>query len=81
MVSDEDIKKLAFSIWEQEGHPQGKDVEHYLRAKQILEQREINRVPELPPYSPASELTPSLRPEELPEPPTKRRSRIRNTKT
>lgn len=36
-VTEEQIKQLAYSIWEREGRPDGKDVEHYFRAKAILE--------------------------------------------
>ena len=37
MVTEEQIKEMAYSIWEKEGCPEGKDLEHYFRAKQILE--------------------------------------------
>ena len=47
MVNEEQIKSLAFSIWEQEGCPNGKDVEHYFRAKKILEEQEAGRTLEL----------------------------------
>jgi hypothetical protein len=56
MITDEDIKKLAFAIWEEEGRPDGKDVEHYLRAKKILEEREAKRVVELAPVPQLVEL-------------------------
>jgi hypothetical protein len=36
MATDERIKELVYSIWEEEGHPEGKYVEYYFRAKQIL---------------------------------------------
>ena len=49
MANEEDIKKLARSIWEAQGCPDGKHLEHYFRAKQLLEEREriqehINRL-------------------------------------
>jgi len=56
--TEEQIKELAHAIWEQEGRPEGKDVEHYFRARQILEEREKARVIELPPPSPTPELSP-----------------------
>ena len=56
MVTDEDIKKLDFNIWEEEGRPDGKDLEHFLKAKKILEKREKNRIIELAPVSPVVEL-------------------------
>ncbi len=37
MATEEQIRKLAYRLWEEEGHPQGKDVEHYFTAKHILE--------------------------------------------
>ena len=40
MATEEQIRALAYTIWEQEGHPEGKHEEHYLRAKQILEEKE-----------------------------------------
>ena len=40
MVTEEQIRKLAYSLWEQEGRPEGKHEEHYYRAKQILEEKE-----------------------------------------
>jgi len=40
MVTEEQIRALAYTIWEQEGRPNGKHEEHYLRAKQILEEKE-----------------------------------------
>ncbi len=47
MVTEEEIKKLAYEIWEQEGRPEGKDVEHYYHARQILEQQEATPTIEL----------------------------------
>jgi len=40
MVWEEVIKKLAYSTWEAEHSPEGKHVDHYLRARRMLEQRE-----------------------------------------
>ncbi len=40
MANEEDIQRLAYSIWEQEGRPDGRDVDHYLLAKHMLEERE-----------------------------------------
>jgi len=40
MATEEQIKALAFAIWEQEGCPNDKREEHYYRAKQILEKKE-----------------------------------------
>jgi hypothetical protein len=40
MASDEQIREMAYYIWQQEGHPEGKASEHYFRAKQMLEAQE-----------------------------------------
>lgn len=36
MIKHEDIEKKAKTIWEQEGRPQGKDKEIWLRAENSL---------------------------------------------
>ena len=40
MATDEQIKAVAYTIWEQEGCPEGKEDQHCYRAKQILEEQE-----------------------------------------
>jgi hypothetical protein len=40
MPAEEQIKELAHTIWEKEGKPEGKALDHYLRAKEILENQE-----------------------------------------
>jgi len=66
MVTEQQIKELAYAIWEEEGHPEGKDLEHYFHAKQILEDRQASSFIELTP-SPISKFrrlpqTPQLAP-------------------
>ena len=56
MVTEEQIRELAYAIWEQEGRPEGKDLEYYFRAKQMLEEREIASSPAKGPIPPASTL-------------------------
>jgi hypothetical protein len=58
MATEEQIKNLAYAIWEQEGRPEGKHLEHYFRAKQILEEQEAAHVIELPAAAPTIELEP-----------------------
>jgi hypothetical protein len=74
MATEEQIRELAFSIWEQEGHPIGKDIEHYFRAKQILEAQEAASVIEIAPKPPTIELAPQTPPVEL-APPSERKKR------
>ena len=40
MATEEQIKQLAYSLWEREGQPEGRDVEHYFAAKQMREEQE-----------------------------------------
>jgi hypothetical protein len=64
MVTEEQIRELAYEIWEQEGRLEGKDLEYYFRAKQMLEEREaasLTTKETVPPESaqkPPSELKP-----------------------
>ncbi len=54
MVTEEQIKELAYAMWEQEGRQEGKDVELYYRAKKILEDKEAVPMVELAaPIAPA----------------------------
>ena len=59
MVTEEEIKKLAYSLWEQEGRADGRDLEFYFRAKQILEGRAATSLTDsvLEPPSRVMELT------------------------
>jgi len=41
----EDITALAHKIWEEEGKPEGKAEEHWLRAEKELSQRSQTQVP------------------------------------
>ena len=40
MNRDEEIRQVAYKLWQEEGCPDGYDVQHWLRAKMIWE--EIN---------------------------------------
>lgn len=40
MPTEQQIRELAYAIWEEEGRPDGRDQEHYFRAKVLLEQKE-----------------------------------------
>ena len=39
-ASEDETRKLAYGMWEQEGKPDGKDLEHYYNAKKILAKTE-----------------------------------------
>ena len=36
--STDDIARVAYAIWESEGHPEGRDHEHWNLAKQLIEE-------------------------------------------
>lgn len=71
MATEEQIKDLAQAIWEEEGRPEGKHLEHYFRAKEILEKREVTGVIELGPSPQIPRIAP---------PPNKRRTTARRKK-
>jgi hypothetical protein len=35
MSREQEIKEIAYRLWENEGRPEGKDFDHYLRAEQL----------------------------------------------
>ncbi len=47
MPTEEEIKELAYRIWEEEGKPEGQEVENYYRAVKILEEQEAAKSPAL----------------------------------
>jgi len=76
MITEKQIKELAYNIWELEGRSEGKDLEYYFRAKKILEEREASQVIELAAPKPKAELETSLPiPELLPPQPGKHKGR------
>jgi len=64
MVTEEQIREQAYAIWEQEGRPEGKDLEYYFRAKQMLEGREagLSTAKELAPPASVLQLPSTLKP-------------------
>ena len=80
MATEEEIKKLAHEIWEQEGRPEGKDIEHYFHAKKLLDEQEETRVIELGPASPILQLAPQPPVTELSPPPRKHKVQSRRRK-
>ena len=79
MVTEDQIKTLAYTIWEEEGRPDGRDLEHYLRAKKLLEEREAKQALELTSPPPIVKSTNPLK-VHLPSTPIKRNIRARNKK-
>jgi glycogen phosphorylase len=63
MITEAQIRELAYAIWEQEGRLEGKDQEYYFRAKQMLEEREAASSSANEPVPPV----PSLQPPSVPK--------------
>ena len=61
MPTEEQIRELAYQMWEQQGRPEGRDVEHYFAAKQMLEEQEAAQARASRPWatSPAPAASPS----------------------
>ena len=62
MASEKQIRELAYSIWEKEGCPEGKDAEHYYQAKKVLEEQETALSTANEPVPPVSTLQPPSAP-------------------
>jgi len=65
MVHEQRVKELAYTIWLDEGCPEGKDIEHYFRGERILAEQAALNTTELAALSSASKLPlrpPSLQP-------------------
>ena len=50
MAKEDEIKLIAYNIWEQEACPNGKDCEHWFRAEAMWEEqqkreRPLNNIP------------------------------------
>jgi hypothetical protein len=45
MDRDNDIRLIAYHIWEEEGCPDGKDCEHWTRAEMIWEANKPGKTP------------------------------------
>ncbi len=41
MTREDEIKLIAYKIWEEEGCCQGRDVDHWIRAEMIWEQQQV----------------------------------------
>lgn len=44
MVDEHQVLNLAYKFWEEEGRPEGKHLDHYFRAKKMLEDQASENV-------------------------------------
>jgi hypothetical protein len=49
MEREEQVRRLAYIIWEEEGCPDGRNVEHWLKAEAILQTKNGEKYPEQKP--------------------------------
>lgn len=47
MHHEDEVKLIAYELWEQEGRPDGQDMEHWLRAEAIWAERQLPQVEEV----------------------------------
>jgi len=40
MHHEDEVREIAYKIWEDEGHPQGRDQEHWLKAEAVWQERQ-----------------------------------------
>ncbi len=58
MFDEQKVIELAYKLWEEDGRPEGKHLDHYFRARRILEDQEIGKSPGMDQPSSQSTLTP-----------------------
>lgn len=45
MTTEERIKEVAYQLWQREGRPEGKDLEHYFTAMRLVEEQSVPPAP------------------------------------
>jgi Protein of unknown function (DUF2934) len=40
MQHDDEVRQIAYKIWEEEGHPHGHDQDHWLKAEAMWQERQ-----------------------------------------
>lgn len=45
MHHEQEVQQIAYHIWEREGHPQGRDLEHWLKAEAIWQEKQAPVAP------------------------------------
>jgi hypothetical protein len=55
MGTDKEIRRIAYQLWQDEGCPDGRNVEHWLKAEAIFRKQEGGRFSSLAPASPKTE--------------------------
>ncbi len=72
MAREDEIKMIAYQIWEEEGRPEGRDAEQWLKAEAIWE-RNHKKAPGAAQPAPAAISASKSKPAQRPSKPTSRR--------
>ena len=77
MAKEDEIRLIAYNIWEQEGYINGKDCEHWFKAEAIWKEQQKpfgeNTAKESESPIPSALITPTLNQTRSLSPPTKKR--------
>jgi hypothetical protein len=56
MEREQEVRRVAYELWQREGRPDGRALEHWLKAQRVLEEsRPAEVVAEATPVAPASQ--------------------------
>lgn len=47
MQRENEVKQIAYHIWEEQGHPDGRDLEHWLKAEVVWQEKQRPAGPSL----------------------------------
>ena len=45
MHHEQEVRQIAYQIWEEQGHPQGHELEHWLKAEATWQEKQAHAVP------------------------------------
>jgi Protein of unknown function (DUF2934) len=45
MHHEQEVQLIAYQIWEEQGHPHGHDVEHWLKAEAVWQEKHEHHTP------------------------------------
>jgi hypothetical protein len=45
MHHEQEVRQIAYQIWEEQGHPQGQELEHWLKAEAAWQEKQAHATP------------------------------------
>ena len=45
MHHEQEVQLIAYHIWEEQGHPHGHDLEHWLKAEAVCQEKQVHAAP------------------------------------